>query len=102
MRAGVDGGERDVVVQVRGRGDDDRIQLQRQQFVDIGDRLAAEEIRDLLALGEIGIGDADQQGTRQVGQYARMVRSHDTDADDADTDRRPCRRNCALSHLRIP
>ena len=74
-------------MQMGRRRDGDGIDLEVEQFVDIGDGGAAERAGDEFGLLAVGIGDADQFGARQPGEHAGMIAAHDADADHADTQR---------------
>ena len=98
MDAARDAGERDVVMQMRGRRDGDGIDAELEQRLDVGDGGAAERARDEIGLPAVGIGHRDELGARQAGENARMVRAHDADADHADTQVTLRARICRLRH----
>ena len=79
--------EREVVMQMRRRGDGDRVDAGAEQAVDVGERGAAERARDKIPLLAIGIGDANEIDAGHVRQHARMVAAHDANADDPDLQR---------------
>ena len=91
--------KRDIAMQVGGRGDGDGVDVEIEQFADIGDGGAAQGARDEIGLLAVGIGDADQFGARQSGKHAGMVAAHDADADDAHTQRTLRARCCSLHHV---
>ena len=81
------------------RRDRDRIDVQVEQFADIGDRGAAQGAGDEIGLLAVGIGDGDQFDAGQPGEHAGMIAAHDADADDADAQRAFCTRYCSLRHV---
>ena len=94
-----DAGERDVVMQMGRRRDGDGIDLEIEQFIDVGDGGAAEGAGDEFGLLAVGIGDADEFGPRQPREHPGMIAAHHADADDADTQRRPRIRFYRLHHV---
>ena len=94
-----DAGERDVVMQMGRRRDGDGIDLEVEQFIDIGDGGAAEGAGDEFSLLAVGIGDADEFGARQPRQHSGMIAAHHADANHADTQRRLRIRFYRLRHV---
>ncbi len=66
-----------------------------EQFVELGERAAADERDGARAMFRQRIDDADQRHARQTGQHAGMVAAHDAGADDADAQRAACVDHCA-------
>ena len=85
-----DAGERDLVMQVRRRGDGHGIDAFGEQFVQAGEGAAAGQFGGAGTMLGQGIDDPDQRDVRQPGQNARMVGAHDACADDADPKRAFC------------
>ena len=81
-----DAGQRDLKVQMSWSGNRHRINAEVQQRIELVDGGAAHHACDQFTLRGIGVDDAGELDVRNAGQHAGMVRSHDTDANHADTD----------------
>ena len=80
-----DAGQRDLVMQMGRRRDGDGVDAFVEQFVELGERAAADQRGGARAVLRQRIDDADQRHARQTGQHAGMVAAHDAGADHADT-----------------
>ena len=80
MNAALDAAERQVPVQMGGRRDGDGINTFRKQRLNAAERRATERPRNEITLLAIGVGHAHELDARQIGEHARMVAAHDTDA----------------------
>jgi hypothetical protein len=76
-----DAGERYVLVQMRRRRDGHRFNIARQQRVEIREHRAAQSVPDQFALLAIRIDNPCEFNVGYFRQDARMVGSHDADAD---------------------
>ena len=76
--------ERDVMMQMGRRRDDDRIGPLAEQCVDILEGGAIERVGDKIPLGVVWIGYADEFHAGHVREHSRMVATHDADAYDPD------------------
>ena len=88
MNAARDAGERDLVMEVRGRGDGDGVDPAVEQGIDLADGDAAERPGDEIRLLAIGIGHADEFYPWKLREHARMVAAHHADADYSHTQQR--------------
>ena len=82
-----DGGERDLVMQMRRRGDGHGIDALGDQFVEALEGAAARQFGGARPVRRQRIDDPDQRRIRQAGQHAGMVAAHHAGADDADAQR---------------
>ncbi len=87
MHPMLDAGERQIPVQVRGRGDGDRVDAGGQHSLDVVAGRATEHSGNEFALLAIGIGDGDELDARKISEHARMVAAHHADADHAHAQR---------------
>jgi hypothetical protein len=76
-----------VAMQLRRRRDGDRVDAVTHQSLGVVEGGAAERAGDEFAALAIGISDANQLDAGQLGKHASVVRAHDADADNADTQR---------------
>src|SRR3569832_42947 len=83
-----DAGKRDLVMQMRWRGDRHGVHAFRQQLIDAGKGAAADEFGRAAAMLGQRIDNTNKLGSRQTGKHARVVGAHDAGADDADAKRR--------------
>jgi len=68
-----DTGQRDLVVQMRRCGDGDGIDAFRDQFIEAGERAAADQFGGPRTMFRQRIDDPDQCRIRQTGQHAGMI-----------------------------
>ncbi len=85
MNAARDTGQRNIPMKLSWRSNRYRVDVALKQFIDVRDGGAAQCPCDKVHLLTVGVCDSDQLGSRQPGEYARMVAAHDADADNTDT-----------------
>src|SRR5262249_60496415 len=71
-----DAAQGDLVVQMGGRRDGDRVDPASDERVEIIERAAAKGACDKLRLGMIGVDEADEVDSRKLHEDARMVAAH--------------------------
>ena len=79
-----DAGERDLMMQMGGRGDRHRIDALGQQLLEDFESAAACEFGGARAMFRQRIDDADQRDAGQARQHAGMVAAHHAGTDHAD------------------
>ena len=75
--------ERDLAMQMRGRGDRDRFDTAIEQFVNIAYGGTTERMPDEVGLRLVRISNDGELHAGEFGQHARMVRAHDANTDNA-------------------
>ena len=85
------------MMQMGGRRNDRRIDAKPEQLVDVITSGAADDLREQRAVRRTRIGDADDVHARQVGEDTGMIAAHDSNADDAEPNRRVLRGTTHLS-----
>ncbi len=85
MNATRDAGERDLVVEMRRRGDDHGVDTFCDQFIEACEGAAAGQLGGTDAMLRQRINDPDHRGIRQPAQDTRMIGPHHTRADNADS-----------------
>jgi hypothetical protein len=97
-----DAGERDLVMQMRGRRDGDGIDAFGDELVERFKALAIDEFRRARPVRRRGIDDSHQVDAGKPCEHARMVASHHARADDADVQAGLGRRRSFGTHLNEP
>jgi hypothetical protein len=80
-------GQRDLVMQMRRRGNGDGVKAFGDQRIQILERAAARQFGRAGPVRRQRIDDPDQRGIRQAGQHAGMIGTHHTRPDHPDAQR---------------
>src|SRR5215467_12732619 len=99
MDASPDAGEGDVAMQMGGCCNRGGIETERQQRVDVVDRLCIQRAGNEPRLLPVRIGDADKSNPRETGEDARMVASHDAYANHSNAQQVPRAAPHRLHHI---
>src|SRR5580700_7859970 len=76
--------ERDIMMQMGRRRDDDRLDPLAEQRIDILEGGAVERVGDEIPLAAVRIGHSDEFHAGHVRKHSRMVATHDANAYDTD------------------
>ena len=87
VNAARDAGERDLVMQMRRRGNGDGIDPFRGQLIQASEGAAARQFGRPRPVRRQRIDHADQRGIGQAGQHPGVIAPHDPGADHPDTKR---------------
>ena len=79
--------ERDLVMQMRRRGNRHGIDAFSDQFIEACEGTAARKLGGARAMRRQRIDDPDQRGVGQPGQHPGVIAAHDAGADHADAQR---------------
>ena len=99
MNAARDAGERNLVMQMRRRGDGHGIDAGGEQTVEIGEHRTPDQVVGAFAMLIERIDDADERDIRQSCENAAVIGAHDTRADHADAQRAITVRRCGRSRF---
>jgi hypothetical protein len=98
MHTAGDAFERQVVMQMRRRGDSDGVDARAQQSINVGEAGATERPRDELPLLDIRIGNANELDSAHIGENAGVIAAHNADAYNPNSQRSFGASSDSLSH----